>query len=587
MADTQRSEAALLILFADNTSANISPQDGRDFIVSSWNKVDDGEIDTSAKADGYVLTYSSGGSAWEAVAPAGGSNGQIQFNSSGLLGGDSGFSTDGSGSVDLTGDLDVDNININGNTIISTDTNGDINITPDGSGAIVLDSLSWPTSDGSGGQQLTTDGGGNLYFAVDAGGGTAQGTNATYDIQPTNEGSVAGNARGEFSVDLQTDRSVATQVASGVNSFIGAGGDNTVAATYSVVCGGFTSNIAVSRNFSAICGGQSNEIKTSGTHGFIGGGSSNDVTASYGVVCGGFTNIASGTRCFVGGGFTNTASTGTDSSILGGYNNTVSKTFAAIGGGYKNEIKTSGDFGFIGAGRYNDVTGNGGIVVGGDTNTASGTRSFVGSGLSNTASSFNSAIVAGFGNASSGTRSFIGGGGSNIATNFDCSVVGGYGNSVYAGSSVICGGNSNYIQTARTLAVICGGSANEIKTAGSYQFIGAGRLNDATAAHASIVGGLSNTASGVYSAVAGGRANTASGAYSFVAGYTAVASSSQSMQLGTGTNTLADTVQIGAGGLRFKMTTGVPGALQNGDMWVSGGSVYVRTGGVTKNLDSI
>jgi len=38
-----------------------------------------------------------------------------------------------------TGDLDVDNININGNTISSTDTNGNLTIDPNGTGNIVLD----------------------------------------------------------------------------------------------------------------------------------------------------------------------------------------------------------------------------------------------------------------------------------------------------------------------------------------------------------------------------------------------------------------------------------------------------------------
>ncbi len=38
----------------------------------------------------------------------------------------------------ITGDLDVDNININGNTISSTDTNGNINITPNGTGAVAF-----------------------------------------------------------------------------------------------------------------------------------------------------------------------------------------------------------------------------------------------------------------------------------------------------------------------------------------------------------------------------------------------------------------------------------------------------------------
>ena len=45
------------------------------------------------------------------------------------------------GAVDIVGDLDVDNININGNTIISTDTNGNINLTPNGSGEVVASTL--------------------------------------------------------------------------------------------------------------------------------------------------------------------------------------------------------------------------------------------------------------------------------------------------------------------------------------------------------------------------------------------------------------------------------------------------------------
>ena len=40
------------------------------------------------------------------------------------------------GAVDVTGDLDVDNININGNTIISTNSNGNIALTPNGTGEV-------------------------------------------------------------------------------------------------------------------------------------------------------------------------------------------------------------------------------------------------------------------------------------------------------------------------------------------------------------------------------------------------------------------------------------------------------------------
>ena len=64
--------------------------------------------------------------------------------------------------------LNVGNITVTGatNTITSTDTNGNIVITPHGSGKVILDGLSHPTSDGSDGQFLKTDGAGNLSFGT-------------------------------------------------------------------------------------------------------------------------------------------------------------------------------------------------------------------------------------------------------------------------------------------------------------------------------------------------------------------------------------------------------------------------------------
>lgn len=55
------------------------------------------------------------------------------------------------------------NLDVNGQSIVSV-SNGNIPITPDGTGAVVLDGLSWPTSDGSTGQYLKTDGAGALSF---------------------------------------------------------------------------------------------------------------------------------------------------------------------------------------------------------------------------------------------------------------------------------------------------------------------------------------------------------------------------------------------------------------------------------------
>lgn len=64
----------------------------------------------------------------------------------------------------LTGlsELVVDNIQINGNTISSVDLGGNVVITPNTVGSIVLDGLSWPQVDGTNGQAITTNGAGQL-----------------------------------------------------------------------------------------------------------------------------------------------------------------------------------------------------------------------------------------------------------------------------------------------------------------------------------------------------------------------------------------------------------------------------------------
>ena len=78
------------------------------------------------------------------TSPAGGSNTQIQYNNAGSLGGDSGFTTNGTGTLTLTGTLTTtgsittDNIKIDGNTISSTNANGNVSITPNGTGILDL-----------------------------------------------------------------------------------------------------------------------------------------------------------------------------------------------------------------------------------------------------------------------------------------------------------------------------------------------------------------------------------------------------------------------------------------------------------------
>ena len=58
-----------------------------------------------------------------------------------------------------------ENLDVNGQSIVSS-SNANINITPNGSGHVVLDGLLYPDSDGTNGQVLQTDGSGNLGFGT-------------------------------------------------------------------------------------------------------------------------------------------------------------------------------------------------------------------------------------------------------------------------------------------------------------------------------------------------------------------------------------------------------------------------------------
>ena len=70
-------------------------------------------------------------------------------------------------STDLVNDLTPQlggNLDVNGQSIVSVSA-GNINITPDTTGRVVIDGLSYPAADGTASQFIKTDGAGNLSFA--------------------------------------------------------------------------------------------------------------------------------------------------------------------------------------------------------------------------------------------------------------------------------------------------------------------------------------------------------------------------------------------------------------------------------------
>lgn len=68
------------------------------------------------------------------------------------------------------------NLDVNGNSIVST-SNGNIAITPNGTGSIVLDGLNWPQADGTADYVLKTNGAGQLSWVAQP-----TDTNTTYSI---------------------------------------------------------------------------------------------------------------------------------------------------------------------------------------------------------------------------------------------------------------------------------------------------------------------------------------------------------------------------------------------------------------------
>ena len=134
-----------VIVSASNGDIEITPNGSGDIILDSqkWPQAD-------GSSGQYLKTDGSGQLSWGTVSGGGGSGiASVAADTTPQLG----------------GDLDV-----NGKDIVSA-SNGDITLTPNGSGDVILDGQKWPQADGSSGQYLKTDGSGQLSWGTVSGGG--------------------------------------------------------------------------------------------------------------------------------------------------------------------------------------------------------------------------------------------------------------------------------------------------------------------------------------------------------------------------------------------------------------------------------
>ena len=175
--------------------------------VLSWNGSDYAWIDNSGYTDSDVNTH---------LNVSGASSNQIlSWNGSDYAWVDDQSGSGGIASVaadstpQLGGSLDV-----NGNAIVSA-SNGNISITPNGTGKIILDGLSWPTSDGTANYVLKTDGSGNLSWAADNAGSSGLSAVNTHSQTISSDVTISATDNG-FSVGaVSIDNGVTLTISSG------------------------------------------------------------------------------------------------------------------------------------------------------------------------------------------------------------------------------------------------------------------------------------------------------------------------------------------------------------------------------------
>jgi hypothetical protein len=129
-----------VVFNADVNSSIIPNTDNTYDLGSSTKEWRHGYFDGTVNADNLAADSATLGTVKVTDLTAGrivtvGTNGEVQDDANLTFDGTTLAAT---AAVDITGDLDVDNININGNTVTSTNTNGAINITPNGSGEVVI-----------------------------------------------------------------------------------------------------------------------------------------------------------------------------------------------------------------------------------------------------------------------------------------------------------------------------------------------------------------------------------------------------------------------------------------------------------------
>ena len=188
---------------------------GTGTISLNANLADLNDVAATVPGDGQVLTYDTA-NGWQPETPASGGVSSLNALTGALdiqgLGTNTQVIASGS-SIQITGNVVGDttpqlggNLDVNGQSIVSV-SNGNIPITPDGTGVVQIDGLSYPSADGAQNQPMVTDGSGQLSFSD--------------TIKATLQGSVSG-----AQINFKAETAAATNAgdAEGTVVYFGTGG---------------------------------------------------------------------------------------------------------------------------------------------------------------------------------------------------------------------------------------------------------------------------------------------------------------------------------------------------------------------------
>jgi hypothetical protein len=167
-----------------------------DLKISQLNNGDPAQTNDQIPINRAGVNFSVTAGSIASLATANSANTEVLFNNNGVVDGDPQFTFNPTGDVlSLTGQLNVDNVRVDGNTISSTNTNGNLVISPNGTGDVQLDADTVRVGDAGVNAVVTTNGAGNLTLSTNEGtnSGTiviTQGVNGNIIITPNGTGDV-------------------------------------------------------------------------------------------------------------------------------------------------------------------------------------------------------------------------------------------------------------------------------------------------------------------------------------------------------------------------------------------------------------